>query len=510
MLPANPALLRPPLFDLTTAGFGGGNHVRILPGGRMSRLTQALAACSALLYAHAAQGQTPALASETINVHSIGQKGSIQVPVDLVFPRGAGPFPAMVIAHGSGGVSKQNEYRYAAILSAMGVASAIPDGYKARGVKDTIMNQGDVEASELADDAMRILAALVKHPKIDPARIGVMGFSKGGIVSLYTAIESWADRVLPGGPRFALHIPFYPSCTNQYFVRKSTGAPVLMLLGSRDRWAAAPACIDYAATFVSAGANMQAITYKSASHAWDTARVGENVLPNADMYFNCLYREQADGSWIDLNMGHKVRETSGVATRNGYTLSISKCRTKGTSYRGDLFISAIATTDALTKISEVFGLAPVGPAYPEARLVSEPIVNAIRLKGFDSAAVASADTPDTRFSGSYAGRVSCEATPLAAAFSVNPDLEFSNGQASWMASLGTGTRGFKATAYTDGRVYMIGDIGPDGLIPHETPAINRPAVRFSIQLHASIEGNSIRGGGYWGTNFCRINLSRIG
>jgi dienelactone hydrolase len=57
-------------------------------------------------------------------------------------------------------------------------------------------------------DTYRALELLATHPRIDPARIGVMGFSKGGGVALYAAMTRFQRRHGPAGAKFAHHIAF--------------------------------------------------------------------------------------------------------------------------------------------------------------------------------------------------------------------------------------------------------------------------------------------------------------
>jgi acetyl esterase/lipase len=58
-------------------------------------------------------------------------------------------------------------------------------------------------------DAYRALELVATHPRIDPGWIAVMGFSKGGIVALYSALTRFQRLHGPAGARFAHHIAFH-------------------------------------------------------------------------------------------------------------------------------------------------------------------------------------------------------------------------------------------------------------------------------------------------------------
>lgn len=66
------------------------------------------------------------------------------------------------------------------------------------------------------------------------ARIGVMGFSKGGIAALYAAFRPVTDAGSRDGRSFALHLAYYPWCGLRLRDPLTTGAPVLIQTGALD------------------------------------------------------------------------------------------------------------------------------------------------------------------------------------------------------------------------------------------------------------------------------------
>src|SRR5262249_56151877 len=89
-------------------------------------------------------------------------------------------------------------------------------------------------------DALVALRLLATHPKLDRQRIGIMGFSKGGQVALYTALEPFRRAVITDPTRFAAHAPLYPACNSWQVSDQVTGAPMLILLRRRDTYTPPP------------------------------------------------------------------------------------------------------------------------------------------------------------------------------------------------------------------------------------------------------------------------------
>ena len=131
---------------------------------------------------------------------------------DLEFPPGqVGRSPAIVVVHGSGGIGPRED-RWAEEIRQAGAATFVLDSFTGRTIASTSEDQSQLSSLAMIGDAYRALELLATHPRIDPARIAVMGFSKGGAVALYSALTRFRRLQGPGGARFAYHIAFYPPC----------------------------------------------------------------------------------------------------------------------------------------------------------------------------------------------------------------------------------------------------------------------------------------------------------
>jgi dienelactone hydrolase len=225
----------------------------------------------------------------------------------LLLPANAqGKVPAMVIVHGSGGVHQVREGRYLEEFASIGLAGFVIDSFTPRGVKDTVADQSKVPTSQMIRDALAALQFLATHARIDAARIGVIGFSKGGSVSLLSDDQ----RAYKSGPQFAVHIPVYPGCSTQYRHPKPT-APILMLLGEKDNYTGTAPCSEYAERILQAGGDVTVIIYSDAHHGFDGAdNIKGNIwLAHAQNYMDCHIYIEDDGRLVDVKTGKVLDST---------------------------------------------------------------------------------------------------------------------------------------------------------------------------------------------------------
>ncbi|MBP0444472.1 dienelactone hydrolase family protein [Roseomonas sp. SSH11] len=184
-------------------------------------------------------------------------------------PRARGKVPAMIISHGSGGIRPGREMAWAERLNALGIATLVVDSFTPRGISATGADQSRLSLAASVADALSALRLLSTHPGIDASRIGIMGFSKGGQVALYTALEPFRRAVLPEGQRFALHVALYSSCSIPYKAEAVTGAPMLLLLGGADDYTPSAHCTRYAEWFRSKGSPVTMRVFEGAHHGFD-------------------------------------------------------------------------------------------------------------------------------------------------------------------------------------------------------------------------------------------------
>jgi dienelactone hydrolase len=123
-------------------------------------------------------------------------------------PQGEGPFPVAVLLHTCGGIGP-HVLNWAGFLRARGYASVIVDSFRPRGSnRCTIPTHFPASVDEVAGDAIAAIEHLRTRPRIDPARIVVIGFSWGGNAAL--RLSSAGFRTGRGKP--AAVVSFYPMC----------------------------------------------------------------------------------------------------------------------------------------------------------------------------------------------------------------------------------------------------------------------------------------------------------
>ena len=139
-------------------------------------------------------------------------------------------------------------YKQAAVL--------VLDSFAGRNIVSTVNDQSQLDHLAMMVDAYRALDALSAHPRIDPARIAVIGFSKGAVASVYSANQRF-QKQFGGGLAFAAHVGLYTPCNVAYRDdEKLTGKPIRFHHGIPDDWVPIQPCRDYVERLKKTGADV--------------------------------------------------------------------------------------------------------------------------------------------------------------------------------------------------------------------------------------------------------------
>ena len=183
---------------------------------------------------------------------------AVTIAGELRLPQGAnGRLPAVVLLHGSGGVGGGTEL-WAKHFNEIGVASFLIDSFSGRGITQTSSNQALLGRYNMIVDAYRGADLIGAHPRIDPNRIAVIGFSRGGQSALYSSLKrfqaTWTPRVT-----FAAHIPLYASCNPTLIDDTDVSAvPIRLYHGAADDYVPVAPCRAYVERLRAAGRDVAA------------------------------------------------------------------------------------------------------------------------------------------------------------------------------------------------------------------------------------------------------------
>lgn len=163
-----------------------------------SAMTLLVVAAFSLATASVTQAQT----STDITVMS----GDRAVPATVVVPDGDGPFPAVVMNHGHGG-GRQEGGGFEKLADALAKAGIATIRMDFAGTGDSKAPWTDQSLSTMIADSNASLAYLMANYPVDPARLGILGYSMGGRIALtiaqapdtpYKAVGLLAPSANPG------------------------------------------------------------------------------------------------------------------------------------------------------------------------------------------------------------------------------------------------------------------------------------------------------------------------
>lgn len=243
---------------------------------------------------------------------------------------------AVVLVPGSGGVYPELTSFWAARLNQAGMAVFILDVFGPRGVKSTAEDQSRVPFSADLADAFVALGLLASHPRIDPAKIAVMGFSRGAMASVRSNVTRIAAGTATGSARFAAHVSLYSGgCTGYTAVTAKPGAfgpaPMLFIHGEDDDYTYASDCRDYAKRISAAGTPADFVLLAGARHKFDMDDPKRVNLPAVTKA-----REGCPLEFdvVDLTMRDR-RSGAALNQEKAAALNRELCSDKGATIEGD-------------------------------------------------------------------------------------------------------------------------------------------------------------------------------
>ena len=205
-------------------------------------------------------------------------------------PRGDGPFPAIVLMHGCGGLRLRDgrvtarHREWAERFHGLGYVVLHVDSFEPRGLVEicTVTRPPVRPGIERARDAYGALRYLQTRTDVHGDRVGLLGWSNGGSTVLWTLRDGARARPRDLAVDFAAAVAFYPGCIAALAWREgwTTRIPLLVLSGEADDWTPVEPCRSLAARAAAAGAPVEIVTYAGAHHGFDAPNQRLLVLPN--------------------------------------------------------------------------------------------------------------------------------------------------------------------------------------------------------------------------------------
>jgi dienelactone hydrolase len=208
-------------------------------------------------------------------------------------------FPVMFLIYHSGGKIMP---AYKNILHEMCIATFEPNIFGARGHEenfyDTSKDIAWTTEHAGALDALKSLDVVSKNKKVDPSKIGIMGWSWGASVAIETQNKFNLNIVKPKN-EFAFHFALYPYCYH-YENSRASEAPLFILMGDKD-YLPYKLCEEYISDLNNNGfQNKEMKVFKGATHMFDM--VGSDNVNGTIVSPECrVYTDIKGEVWVRPN-----------------------------------------------------------------------------------------------------------------------------------------------------------------------------------------------------------------
>jgi dienelactone hydrolase len=291
-------------------------YIRIVFGGVVLIMFLSVIVAASRLTVH---GQKDELEFVTFAPGSIGQLyrdewrvRPAKISGKLHLPPGDGPFPAVVLMHGSFDPKDLTPWFDELVpkLVDANIAAFVVDSFTGRGISSTAEHPARLSRAALLVDAFRALSTLVPVDEIDEQRIGISGYASGGTAAMLSAHRQVIAARLAGGRSFIAHLPVYPSCQSRFSTLELSYMPILLLAGGQDEYEPPEYCLDYVKQAASAGYDVRIKVYPEAQHAW---------INNYKMTYceECVTFKECGPMYID-DSGHEFALDGRVSTKFGW------------------------------------------------------------------------------------------------------------------------------------------------------------------------------------------------
>lgn len=230
---------------------------------------------------------------------------------------GKGKRPLVILLHGSGGFGANLDF-WERFLLQRGISTFSLDMFSGRGITSTVYDQSQLGTLTQMLDVYRSLQRLATHPLIDPSRIALMGFSRGGVVALYASLKRFQKLWNRSGIDPAAYIALYPSCISDYIGSDDVSDhPIRLFNGESDDYVQIAPCRSTVQRLRKAGKDVAITAFPDTWHDFDRADfpTQPRVIANG-VTTHCELREQPVGVIINVQTGKPFSYRDACVGRN--------------------------------------------------------------------------------------------------------------------------------------------------------------------------------------------------
>lgn len=245
--------------------------------------------------------------------------------------QGTGRLPLVIFAAGSGGFAPNTDL-WDRQFEAMGISTFAMDSFAGRGIVSTVIDQSQLGRLNMIIDVYRSIAVLAAHPRVDPDRIAVMGFSRGGQAALYSSLKRFQRMWNPGGVEPAAYIALYPPCTTTYIDdTEVSDHPIRMFHGIADDYVEIGPCRSYLARLQKSAKDVKMTEFPDTWHAYDFPHLpaSPTIAQNAQTT-HCMLKEEPLGTIINLETAKRFDQNSDRCVGRNPHIAYSATSTRAT------------------------------------------------------------------------------------------------------------------------------------------------------------------------------------
>ena len=254
----------------------------------------------------------------------------VNVDALIAYPKkGEEPFPIVVFNHSSGGARLfSNEWfkfnrQQARMLLKKGIAVMFVDNFNGRSVVSAGADQAQVSTYSFYIDAFMTLEYLSKNPKINIKKVGITGWSRGGMNSLAIAEKRIRDALISKDLYYAASIPRSVECRQSGFFRNPQPikeTKIWMVNGKDDDASHAHICEEYGEKMRANGADIKVTTKAGWGHGFEA-----NYEPEYEKHLEA-WHECPDYYTEDDGMANKDAKIDASCITYGYSVGGNKGR----------------------------------------------------------------------------------------------------------------------------------------------------------------------------------------